>query len=76
MTTRQMRTRGAKGKAEAAMRQALSGDGPDAGITERGKAVVVWGLPPLSRVDVIRRNFEQLHGVDLEGCSITLIAPR
>lgn len=48
------RTRGAKGRQEAIQRGLITGDGPDAGIAERGKSVVIWGLPPRVRLDKLR----------------------
>jgi hypothetical protein len=39
------RTRGIKGRQEAIDRGILDGNGADAGVSERGKNVVVWGLP-------------------------------
>jgi hypothetical protein len=39
------RTRGAKGREEAALRGLVDGTGPDGGITERGMNVVMYGLP-------------------------------
>jgi hypothetical protein len=39
------RTRGIKGKRDAIQRGLLTGTGPDAGLTERGTAVILSGLP-------------------------------
>ncbi|TDL24812.1 hypothetical protein BD410DRAFT_62505 [Rickenella mellea] len=39
------RLRGARGRAEAAERGILDGTGPGAGISAKGKEVVMWGLP-------------------------------
>ena len=39
------RARGEKGRAEAAERGLVSGNGPDAKLKERGSNVYVWGLP-------------------------------
>lgn len=43
---RTLRTRGLKGRAEAAERGVVTGDGPAAGITQPGKNVIIYGLPP------------------------------
>jgi hypothetical protein len=49
-----VRNRGIKGKEETAMRETLTGDGYGAGIAERGRSVVVWGLPKqATRVQVL-----------------------
>ena len=39
------RSRGIKGRENAANRGAVTGSGPDAGVREHGKNVVIWGLP-------------------------------
>lgn len=39
------RTRGAQGRAEAAERGLITGDGPRGGVKNTGKNVVIWGLP-------------------------------
>jgi hypothetical protein len=39
------RARGEKGRAEAAERGLLTGNGPDAKVKERGTNVYLWGLP-------------------------------
>lgn len=42
---RAVRSRGVKGREQATQRQALIGDGPGGGIPQRGKAIIIWGLP-------------------------------
>lgn len=49
------RSRGVQGRAEAMNRGVLDGNGPDAGVTERGKNVVVWGLPGKLTTDQLRQ---------------------
>lgn len=39
------RTRGVKGRSEAAERGLITGNGPRGGIVNPGRNVVVWGLP-------------------------------
>jgi len=48
------RTRGAKGKAEAAHRGLLTGDGPGGGVTGGGKHVILSGLPGKMNADSVR----------------------
>jgi len=48
------RSRGVKGREEAMNRGTLDGNGPDAGVRERGKNVVVWGLPGKLTTDQLR----------------------
>ncbi|GJJ12141.1 hypothetical protein Clacol_006382 [Clathrus columnatus] len=53
------RSRGNKGRQEAANRGIITGTGPDAGITERGKGVVIWGLPGSWSEDAVRGFLER-----------------
>ncbi|KAK7693396.1 hypothetical protein QCA50_002964 [Cerrena zonata] len=48
------RTRGIKGRAEAAERGLFDGTGPNAGLTRNGANVLITGLPGKSTVDIIR----------------------
>ncbi|KAF9500990.1 hypothetical protein BDN71DRAFT_962957 [Pleurotus eryngii] len=50
----QARQRGSKGRADAAQRGAITGDGPNGGVPNNGKNVVVWGLPPRIHSDIFR----------------------
>lgn len=47
------RTRGGRGKAEAAERGLFDGMGPHAGLTRNGCNVVINGLPGKSTVEII-----------------------
>ncbi|EIN07428.1 hypothetical protein PUNSTDRAFT_114870 [Punctularia strigosozonata HHB-11173 SS5] len=42
---RPSRSRGVQGRAEAEERGVITGNGPNGGITGRGKTVALWGLP-------------------------------
>lgn len=50
----QARQRGSKGRADAAQRGAITGDGPNGGVPNNGKNVVVWGLPPRIHSDIFQ----------------------
>src|SRR6266550_1255968 len=55
------RARGDKGREEAAIRGALRGDGPHAGISNGGKNVTIWGFPGktgAASVEYIIRDFD------------------
>jgi hypothetical protein len=58
------RSRGAKGRENAMNRGVITGNGPDAGVRERGKNVVVWGLPGRLTPEDLR---EYLKGFRLAG---------
>jgi len=46
-----VRTRGAKGRTEAALRGVITGNGPQGSILNPGKNVVLWGFPGKMRED-------------------------
>jgi hypothetical protein len=57
--SRPFRTRGFKGRAEAATRGVITGNGPYGGILNSAKNVVMWGFPgkmlPLGVKDFLKR---------------------
>ena len=56
-----LRTRGPKGRMEAAERAVLTGDGPTAGVSGSGRNVVISGLPGRLSPDALRllvKNFK------------------
>jgi len=55
------RTRGFRGRTEAALRGALTGDGPGGGIPERGRAVLVSGLPNKFRRHLLAMFLEKAY---------------
>ena len=64
-----VRTRGFKGRAEAAERGIISGDGPSAGISRQGRNVILYGLPYRLSAPGLRsylRNF-QLEDISATG---------
>lgn len=69
-----MRSRGRKGREEAAERSIVTGNGSQGGITDVGKSVVLSGLPGRISTGVVRRflrNYNLMGGaaevVKLEG---------
>ncbi|KAF8522301.1 hypothetical protein BU17DRAFT_44846 [Hysterangium stoloniferum] len=72
------RSRGAKGREEAAARGCITGTGPDAGVTDRGRGVVLWGLPGRMTVDELKelllRGFSLMDGEAAKG-NVVLIEP-
>ena len=59
--SRPARLRGVKGRAEAAEREVVTGDGPGAGITGGRRTVVLSGLPARMSPDAVRtwlKNFK------------------
>ena len=48
------RSRGVAGRAEAAQRAIITGDGLRAGIHDTEKSVVIWGLPARIQADGVR----------------------
>ncbi|TCD68885.1 hypothetical protein EIP91_009435 [Steccherinum ochraceum] len=55
------RTRGAKGRAEAAERGVILGDGPAAGVSHPGKTVLLTGLPYGTTVLGVRYLLQSYH---------------
>lgn len=49
-----IRSRGRRGRDEAMERGIITGDGPNAGITDRGKSVVIYGLPGKMTAESLR----------------------
>jgi len=73
------RSRGAKGREEAAARGCITGTGPDAGVTDRGKGVVLWGLPGRMTADELKellsfKGFFLMDGETAKG-NVVLIEP-
>ncbi|KAF8590591.1 hypothetical protein K439DRAFT_1627841 [Ramaria rubella] len=55
------RTRGADGRREAMNRGILTGNGPDAGVRDRGKSVVIWGLPGKLTSEGLREHLKEVR---------------
>ena len=70
-----LRNRGVEGKAEIMMREGLSGDGPGAGILERGKAVVLLGFPLRSSPLHVRNYINSILPLP-KNAFIQMIPPR
>ena len=62
--SRTPRTRGAQGRADAAERNAIKGNGPRGGLPTFGKSVALWGFPGKSNADMVKAF---LNGFDLAG---------
>lgn len=61
------RSRGAKGREEAATRGALKGDGPHAGIPNGERTVTIWGFPGKTEsaaVEFIVKDFDLARSSD------------
>jgi len=58
------------------MRQSLTGDGPGAGIPERGKAVVIWGLPSAIQSAGVERILEDIEGLPPLSSPVAVVPPR
>lgn len=73
------RSRGIKGRQEAADRGIITGTGPDAGVTERGRSVVIWGLPGRWNEEILRGFLEhkgfRLAGNDMNHMNIVKVEP-
>lgn len=54
VSERPSRTRGPKGRMEAAERGIIPGTGPDTGIPHQGRCVVMYGLPGQLTVETLR----------------------
>jgi len=63
-SARSQRTRGFKGRAEAAERGIVVGDGPGAGVTRPGKSVVMYGLPPTITPHAMKRYLQEYMQAD------------
>ncbi|KAJ3478303.1 hypothetical protein NLI96_g9854 [Meripilus lineatus] len=61
------RSRGQKGKLEAAKRGLIQGDGPNGGIADRGNAVLISGLPGKMTGDALRTYFKTFRFESQEG---------
>lgn len=55
------RSRGAKGREDAMKRGVITGNGPDAGVRERGKNVVLWGLPGKLASEALREHLKKFR---------------
>ncbi|OBZ75045.1 hypothetical protein A0H81_04246 [Grifola frondosa] len=61
------RNRGAEGRAEAAERGLITGNGPDAGVTNGGRNVVMWGLPSRITQENVRDMLKSFKLAGFEG---------
>ncbi|KAF8508043.1 hypothetical protein BU17DRAFT_100076 [Hysterangium stoloniferum] len=72
------RSRGAKGREEAAARDCITGTGLDARVTDRGRGVVLWGLPGSMRADelneLLLKGFSLMNGEAAKG-NVVLVEP-
>ncbi|KAF8626228.1 hypothetical protein AX15_004915 [Amanita polypyramis BW_CC] len=76
--TQPPRTRGAKGREEAAVRGALKGDGPHAGIPNGEKTVTIWGFPGKTEsaaVEFVVRDFDLARSSDGKANVYKILAP-
>ncbi|KAF8481529.1 hypothetical protein JB92DRAFT_3037493 [Gautieria morchelliformis] len=55
------RSRGVKGRDSAVNRGVTTGNGPDAGVRERGRNVVVWGLPGKLTVEGLKEHLRSFR---------------
>lgn len=73
------RSRGNKGREEAANRGIVTGTGPDAGVTERGRSVVISGLPGRWSEENLRSFLERkgfrLAGNDTNSSNVVKVEP-
>ncbi|THH33856.1 hypothetical protein EUX98_g274 [Antrodiella citrinella] len=59
-----LRSRGFKGRAEAAERGIVAGDGAGAGISKPGKSVLMYGLPPQISAPAMKRYLQDYMQAD------------
>ncbi|KAJ8454623.1 hypothetical protein ONZ45_g19235 [Pleurotus djamor] len=70
------RQRGGRGRMEAAQRGIITGNGPDGGVPNNGKNVVVGGLPSRLHMDVFRELLAGFKLAELdEGPDIVRVPP-
>jgi hypothetical protein len=76
MQPRRIRNRGVKGREEAAMRESLTGDGAGAGIPDRGRAVLLWGLPSSIQSFGVTRMLQTIDGLPPLAGPVAMVPPK
>jgi len=76
MQPRRIRNRGVKGREEAAMRESLTGDGAGAGIPDRGRVVLLWGLPNSIQSFGVTRMLQTIDGLPSLAGPVAMVPPK